>query len=58
MSPTGSVESPGREGKQPDRGRPKAGKQGSSQLSPMMRQFERAKQEAPDALLFFRMGDF
>ena len=23
-----------------------------------MRQFERAKQEAPDALLFFRMGDF
>jgi DNA mismatch repair protein MutS len=24
----------------------------------MMRQFERAKQEAPDALLFFRMGDF
>ena len=23
-----------------------------------MRQFDRAKQEHPDALLFFRMGDF
>ncbi|MEX1025266.1 MAG: DNA mismatch repair protein MutS [Planctomycetota bacterium] len=28
------------------------------QDSPMMVQFQRAKQEAPDALLFFRMGDF
>ncbi len=26
--------------------------------TPMMVQFQRAKQEAPDALLFFRMGDF
>ncbi len=26
--------------------------------SPMMRQFRAAKDEAPDALLFFRMGDF
>lgn len=28
------------------------------QHSPMMEQFWRAKREAPDALLFFRMGDF
>ena len=26
--------------------------------TPMMRQFQAAKKEAPDALLFFRMGDF
>ena len=26
--------------------------------SPMMKQFRIAKEEAPDALLFFRMGDF
>jgi len=26
--------------------------------TPMMEQFRRAKKEAPDALLFFRMGDF
>ena len=32
--------------------------QGSAEPSPMMVQFRRAKQEAGDALLFFRMGDF
>ena len=26
--------------------------------TPMMEQYRRAKKEAPDALLFFRMGDF
>src|SRR5687768_4806913 len=26
--------------------------------SPMMKQFKQAKDEVPDALLFFRMGDF
>ena len=31
---------------------------GSSGHSPMMVQFWRAKKEQPDALLFFRMGDF
>lgn len=30
----------------------------AGQHSPMMEQFWRAKREAPDALLFFRMGDF
>ncbi|HTF87072.1 MAG TPA: DNA mismatch repair protein MutS [Planctomycetota bacterium] len=30
----------------------------ASALTPMMRQFHAAKKEAPDALLFFRMGDF
>ena len=30
----------------------------SGAQSPMMDQFWRAKREAPDALLFFRMGDF
>jgi DNA mismatch repair protein MutS len=30
----------------------------SSATTPMMEQFWRAKQEQPDALLFFRMGDF
>jgi DNA mismatch repair protein MutS len=29
-----------------------------SASTPMMAQFQRAKQEAPDSLLFFRMGDF
>src|SRR6185295_15635143 len=27
-------------------------------LTPMMRQYHAVKQEAPDALLFFRLGDF
>jgi DNA mismatch repair protein MutS len=31
---------------------------GSSKTTPMMEQYLRAKKEAPDALLFFRMGDF
>jgi DNA mismatch repair protein MutS len=31
---------------------------GSGAMTPMMEQFWRAKQEQPDALLFFRMGDF
>jgi DNA mismatch repair protein MutS len=31
---------------------------GQGQNTPMMEQFWRAKREAPDALLFFRMGDF
>lgn len=30
----------------------------ATSLTPMMRQFQAAKQEAPEALLFFRMGDF
>jgi len=34
-----------------------SGKKGKNQ-SPMMEQFWRAKKEQPDALLFFRMGDF
>jgi DNA mismatch repair protein MutS len=38
---------------------PRAAKSGSKgRETPMMEQFWRAKKEAPDALLFFRMGDF
>ena len=33
-------------------------RKGSAGPTPMMTQFQRAKQEAPDCLLFFRMGDF
>jgi DNA mismatch repair protein MutS len=36
----------------------KASKKGPKKESPMMAQFWRAKKEQPDALLFFRMGDF
>ena len=35
-----------------------SGKSSSGQTTPMMEQFWRAKKEHPDALLFFRMGDF
>ena len=35
-----------------------AGRGRGARDSPMMEQFWRAKKEAPDALLFFRMGDF
>ena len=35
-----------------------AGKAGAAGLSPMMQQYHRAKKDAGDALLFFRMGDF
>ena len=31
---------------------------GSAELTPFMRQWTAAKRENPDALLFFRMGDF
>ena len=37
---------------------PKASSGKPSKKSPMMVQFEKAKKEAGDALLFFRMGDF
>jgi len=37
---------------------PKAPSKPSSKPTPMMAQFEKAKKEAGDALLFFRMGDF
>lgn len=37
---------------------PKAKSAGGPKHSPMMVQFWRAKKEQPDALLFFRMGDF
>ena len=30
----------------------------SGTTTPMMAQYQRAKKEQPDALLFFRMGDF
>jgi DNA mismatch repair protein MutS len=33
-------------------------KNGSAELTPFMRQWTAAKRENPDALLFFRMGDF
>ena len=42
----------------PAASRKKKGKQGSSGMTPMMEQFWRAKKEQPDAVLFFRMGDF
>ncbi len=37
---------------------PAGSKSGKRAQTPMMEQFWRAKDEAPDALLFFRMGDF
>jgi DNA mismatch repair protein MutS len=36
----------------------KASGKGSGELTPFMRQWTAAKRENPDALLFFRMGDF
>ncbi len=40
-------------------GKPARSRSGASaESSPMMEQFWRAKKEQPDALLFFRMGDF
>ncbi|MFW5739640.1 MAG: DNA mismatch repair protein MutS [Myxococcota bacterium] len=35
-----------------------AGSKGKQKLTPVMRQFHAAKQAYPDAILFFRMGDF
>jgi hypothetical protein len=33
-------------------------RKGSAELTPFLRQWTAAKRENPDALLFFRMGDF
>jgi DNA mismatch repair protein MutS len=38
--------------------RQKKASSGKTKTTPMMEQYLRAKKEAPDALLFFRMGDF
>ena len=40
------------------RGRKKKAAKKKGGLTPMMEQFQRAKKDAPGALLFFRMGDF
>ncbi|PKN48884.1 MAG: hypothetical protein CVU63_03715, partial [Deltaproteobacteria bacterium HGW-Deltaproteobacteria-20] len=37
---------------------PGAKTQDTDKLTPVMRQFHAAKQAYPDAILFFRMGDF
>ncbi|HIF22489.1 MAG TPA: hypothetical protein EYQ27_11430, partial [Gemmatimonadetes bacterium] len=43
---------------QPAESPPKKAKRTKKPKVTMMGQFERAKKEQPDALLFFRMGDF